>query len=433
MTKYVKSREALPSNLHLWESAPTQTVIAETKTVDFYPTSSIESSDTVSFVIPPMQKYMLDKVEVVTEIRVLTADGGNPEENNSVSTAPDLAAILWRNVDVNISGQSLSQSFDNSYSMFKFWDTVLHNREGTHPILRQKEGFLLDWADSKKDSENTTYYPTQGEAVNKNGKIRADRIKLGRKVCLVSTFNIPLFTQDKLLPPGLEITVNLTKNFSDTILLAASTNTDKVVFDKVILRCTFQRPTEMMLNLIEEKLSHDNAVYHADKKILSFHSISTGAQEFTIDNAFNGTLPYFFIVGIQDRTAFGKSRDKNPYTLYPMKKIQLFLNGQEHFPRPIESTDHDDTYMYDMFLNQSGYTNDGDTTLSHYYSCYPSMSFDLTPDKTQNQHGLNLVKSGTARLTIELPKAAKENTVLMVLTWYERVVEITKDRQVILV
>ena len=245
--------------------------------------------------------------------------------------------------------------------------------------------------------------------------------------------NIPLFTQDKLLPSGLEITVNLTKNFSDTILLAATTNTDKVVFDKVILRCAFQRPTEMMLNLIEEKLSHDNAVYHADKKILSFHSISAGAQEFTIDNVFNGTLPYFFIVGIQDRTAFGKIRDKNPYTLYPMKKIQLFLNGQEHFPRPIESTDHDDTYMYDMFLNQSGYINDGDTTLSHYYSCYPSMSFDLTPDKTQNQHGLNPVKSGTARLTIELPKAAKENTVLMVLAWYEQAVEITKNRQVILV
>ena len=55
------------------------------------------------------------------------------------------------------------------------------------------------------------------------------------------------------------------------------------------------------------------------------------------------------------------------------------------------------------------------------------MSFDLTPDKTQNQHGLNLVKSGTARLTIELPKAAKENTVLMVLAWYEQVVEITKN------
>ena len=86
-----------------------------------------------------------------------------------------------------------------------------------------------------------------------------------------------------------------------------------------------------------------------------------------------------------------------------------------------------------MFLNQSGYINDEDITLSHYYSCYPFMFFDLTPDKTQNQHGLNLVKSGTAQLTIELPKAAKENTVLMVLAWYEQVVEITMDRQVILV
>ena len=136
MTKYVKSREALPSNLHLWESAPTQTVIAETKTVDFYPTSSIESSDTVSFVIPPMQKYMLDKVEVVTEIRVLTADGGNPEENNSVSTAPHLAAILWRNVDVNISGQSLSQSFDNSYSMFKSRLTLTFEKRACKPRAR---------------------------------------------------------------------------------------------------------------------------------------------------------------------------------------------------------------------------------------------------------------------------------------------------------
>ena len=67
-----------------------------------YLMSSIESSDTVSFVIPPMQKYMLDRVEVVTEIRVLTADGGNPEEKNCVSTSPHLAAILWRNVDINV-------------------------------------------------------------------------------------------------------------------------------------------------------------------------------------------------------------------------------------------------------------------------------------------------------------------------------------------
>ena len=84
----------------------------------------------------------------------------------------------------------------------------------------------------------------------------------------------------------------------------------------------------MMLNLIEEKLSHDNAVYHADKKMLSFHSISTGAQKFTIDNVLNGTLPYFFIVGIQDRTAFGKSRDNNPYTIFDEKDSIVFKRSR---------------------------------------------------------------------------------------------------------
>ena len=438
MTKYVKSQEALPSNLHIWDPVPTQTAIMETKTVDFYPTSAIDSSDTISFVIPAMQKYMLDKVELVTELRVLTAAGHNPGPNNPVSTAPHLAAALFRNVDVSIAGVSLTQSFDNSYAMTKFWSDVLHHREGSHPILRRKEGLLLDWVHSKAHSENVEYFPeledeVRPAPVNPNGKERCDRIQQGRTVCLVSEFNVSLFKQDKLLPTGLEIRVSLTKNYSEFILLSAANIADKLVFDNVVLRCSFQKPTDMIINLIEERLAKENAIYHADKTTLSFHSITAGAQEFTIDNLFNGTLPYYFLVGVQDRAAFGRNRTKNPFSLYPMKKVQLFVNGQEHFPKAIEKAEHDSTFMYEMFLNQSGYVNSGDTLLGHYYDCYPAMAFDLTQDKTQNQHGLNLVKSGTARLTIELPHVAPANQVLMVLAWYEQIVEITKDREVLLI
>ncbi len=438
MTKYIKSQEALPSNLHIWDPVPTQTAIMETKTVDFYPTSAIDSSDTISFVIPAMQKYMLDKVELVTELRVLTAAGGNPEPNNAVSTAPHLAAALFRNVDVSVAGVSLTQSFDNSYAMTKFWSDVLHHREGTHPILRRKEGLLLDWVPSKAHSENVVYFPAEVDGVvpppvNGNGKERRDRIQQGRTVCLVSDFNVSLFKQEKLLPAGLEIRVSLTKNYPEFILLSAANSTDKIVLDNIVLRCTFQRPTDMVINLIEERLAKDNAIYHADKTALSFHTITTGAQEFTIDNIFNGTLPYYFLIGVQDRAAFGRDRTKNPFSLHPMKKVQLFVNGQEHFPKPVERSDYDSTFMYEMFLNQSGYINNGDTLLGHHYDCYPAMAFDLTQDKTQNQYGLNLVRSGTARLTIELPDAAAANQVLMVLAWYEQIIEITKDRQILLI
>ncbi len=431
MTKYVKSQEALPANLHLWDPMPTQTAIAETKVMDFYPVSSLDSSDTIDFVIPAMQKYMLDRVEILTEVRVLTAAGAAPAADNPVSVAPHLGAALFRNVDVNIGGVSLVQSFDNSYAMFQFWETVIHNTDGCHEMLWLKEGLKLDSVGSKAGSENVAYFPAgDTAAVNVAGKIRAQRIAEGATVSLISDLNVSLFKQEKLLPPNLEIHVSLTKNYSEFILMSADASTDKVVFDKVTLRCTFQRPIDMVVNLIEERLARDNAIYHADKSVLSTHSISPGAQEFTIDNIFNGILPYCFLIGLQDRRAFGRHRTKNPYSLFPIHKVQLFIDGQEHFPKPVERTENEYAVMYNTFLKQIGYPNNGDTLLHQSYKAYPAMAFDLTADKSQNMSSLNLVQTGTARLTIGINGPAPENRVLMVLAWYEQVIEISADRQV---
>ena len=436
MTKYIKSGEAMPSNLHLWDPNPTQTAIIETKTMDFYPTSAIGSSDVISFTIPPLQSYMLDKVEVLTEIRVQTAGNENPAEFTAVSTIPHLAAGLWRNVEVTIGGSTITQSFDNSYAMFKFWETVIHTPTGSQRLLREKEGLILDNVASKEDSENLIFYPAadgagvRPDAVNTNSTSRADRISQGRTVSLISDLNIPLFNQQKLLPSNLEIQIGLTKNYPGFILMSADASTEKVVFDKVILRCTFQRPSDIVLNLIEERLARENAIYHADRGVLSSHTITEGATEQTIENLFNGTLPYCCLIGVQDRRAFGSTRSKNPLSLYGIHKAQLFVNGAEHFPKPLERSPNEISIMLDAFVKQLGYINNGDMMITDHYKAYPALAFDLTQDRTQNQHSLNLQKSGTVRLTIGLPAAAPANRVLMVLAWYEGLIEISKDRQV---
>ena len=428
--------EALPSSLHIWDPSPTQTAIEETRVMEIYPTSAIESSDTISFIIPALEKYMLDKVDIVTELRVLTNENGNPNAGVNVSTAPHLAAALWRNVNVTIGNVGMCQSFDNSYAMFKFWDTAIHNRSGSHPILADKEGLLLDSVHNKTNSENLVFFPAEANTlpVNANGKIRAEKIQQGRTRMLISPFDIPIFNQDKLLPTNLEIRVSLTKNPSEFILLSAANDTSKVKLDKVSLRCTFQKPAQVVLSLIEERLAKENAIYHADRKIMSLHPITVGATEVVFDNLFSGgRLPYYALIGVQDRAALGADRTKNPFTLRPMKSVQLFVNGREHFPAPVEQTVHDRGMMYNAFLEQSGFMNQGDTLLQHYWDAYPAMAFDLTPDASQNQHSLNLVKSGTARLVIGFEAAADPNQVLMVLAWYEQIMEVSSDRQVHLI
>ena len=343
--------EAMPSNLHLWGSLPTQTAIQEVKKIDFYPVNSIDSSDTIDFVIPKISKLMLDRVEVMTKIRVVLANGTNPAANNDVSTVSDLSGALWRNVDVSIGGVSITQSFDNSYTMTHFWDTVLHNKIANEHLLFKKEGILLDYVTNKAQSEDVTFYPLAVEnvtpaVVNKNARLRADRIALGNTVSIISDLNVSLFKQEKLLPSNLAINVSLTKNYDGFILLSAAAKTEKVVIDKVILQCTFHRPVNVMLNILEERLSKEAATYHADKTVLTFQNISIGDhQGLTFDNFFSGELPYFFLVGVQDRAAYGKSRNKNPFTYHRFNRISLFLDGVEYFPKPVEFKDDEHGIM----------------------------------------------------------------------------------------
>ena len=436
MTKYIKSVEALPSNLHLWETIHTQTGIAETKTIDIFPTTSIEVSDTLTFIIPAMSKLMLQNVQIVSEIRVLTAQDAAPPANHPVSTAPHLAAALYRNVEITAGSTSLVQSFDNAYAMTKFWETTLNTRSGCHPHLHSKEGYWIDTVHTKAASQAVDYFPTEADtkATNGGGLDRAKYIAQGKKVCLVSDLDASLFKQDKLLPSELEIQVSLTKNYSEFILLSADNHTDKVKFDKVVLRCTYQRPQDHVLNVIEQKLAKQNAIYHTDKSVLSFHSIPEGAVDLTVSSIFGSTLPHTFLVGIQDRKSFGKTRSLNPFTLHPMKSFQVYVDGNEHFPRAVERIgDNDYTYFWEAFLNQSGYVNEGDNLLEHYYSAYCAMIVDLTADRSQNQKALNLQKSGTVRLQIEFPEACPADRVLMILAWYDEVIEITKDRQILIV
>ena len=138
----------------------------------------------------------------------------------------------------------------------------------------------------------------------------------------------------------------------------------------------------------------------------------------------------FFIVGVQNRNVFARDRTKNPFSLYKFNSIQMYLNGQEHFPKTIKRTDNDYSEMYNTFLYESGRLNEGDTVLNSYYQVYQAMCFDLTQDHSQNQHGVNLIKSGTVNLTIGFENAAAANLVLMVLAYYEQIIEISKDHEI---
>ncbi|MCP4489751.1 MAG: hypothetical protein GY820_20910, partial [Gammaproteobacteria bacterium] len=207
---------------------------------------------------------------------------------------------------------------------------------------------------------------------NKSALTRNKMIKQGQSVTLISDLNCSLFKTGKLLPSNMDVRVSLTKNYDGYVLLEAATGTHKIKFDKCYLRVTMQQPTDLCLNLMEEKLLKNPAVYQAEEGKVSFHSIPAGNELVTINNLFpQGNLPIMFTFGVQDRSAFGNARNKNPYTFHPMKKVQVYVDGKPYFPSALEGS----TMHFDSFYQTIGYKTTGECMINpSNYAVHPLLA-----------------------------------------------------------
>ncbi len=431
MTKYVNSSEAITSNLMLWDPLHTQTSIVETHVVEVYPQTSIDYSDTVSFLIKASPKLLIQNIEIISQVRVLTNADAAPVDAANVSVISNMANAIWRSVDVVIGEQNILQSFDNSYNIGSWFDVTLNTPSARSPYLLHKEVFLMDEGATKAESETTTIYLAEDNGVrpppaNKSALTRNKIIKQGQSVTLISDLNCSLFKTGKLLPSNMDVRVSLTKNYDGYVLLEAATGTHKIKFDKCYLRVTMQQPTDLCLNLMEEKLLKTPAVYQAEEGKVSFHSIPAGNELVTINNLFpQGNLPIMFTFGVQDRSAFGNARNKNPYTFHPMKKVQVYVDGKPYFPSALEGS----TMHFDSFYQTIGYKTTGECMINpSNYAVHPLLAVDLTADRNANKHHLNLSRSGEVKLDIEFAAAAQDGLILLVYSYYDRIIEINSDR-----
>ena len=188
------------------------------------------------------------------------------------------------------------------------------------------------------------------------------------------------------------------------------------------------QPSDFCLNLMEQKLLKTAAIYQAEEGNISFHSIAAGNEQVTINNLFpQGKLPIMFTFGIQDRSALGNARNKNPYTFHPMKKIQIYIDGKPYFPSALEGT----TMHFDTFYQTIGYKTTGECLIDPTnYAVHPLIAVDLTADRTANKHHLNLSQTGEVKLDIEFDQVAVDGLILLVYSYYDRIIEINSDRSV---
>ena len=417
MSKLIDSEEGMPQELIPFEVRSTQVMIKGVQEVRYLPINSFETSDTVNFEIPAQHNLMIKNIEIVTKFKI----GGDDE--NDVTLVSNPANALWKQVDIILNNKhQLSNPMQQSSNYETFFSTILNVDREREEVLFSNQGFLLDTGSDKTEADKIT---------NTNAVKRGALIEDGKTVTMISDLNCSLLKTPKLLIPGLEFNISLTKNKPEFLLMTKGSDF-KIQIEKVYLNVTYVQPEPFYLQMLEEKLEKTPAVYDGHRTEITIFGIQSGVTKYEFNNIFRGPLPSFIVLCVQDRDAINGDYGKNPYTFHSFKSIQAYINNREYFPDALENSKEDDTLILNHFYKALGYDLKGTCLINRdNFRAHFMVPIVIARDRSIKFHH-NLQETAAFKLEIEFESAVPSNQVLMVYSVYDQIIKIDKDRQVLL-
>ena len=436
MSKYTQSKEALDSHLLLWDIRPTQTSIDEKYEINVYPSTTYEDAygAPIDFVLPNQPNGCLYDIDIVTTWQVKKGAETLKDKDN-VSIVNNFSNAIWSFVDVQVGNRvNIMQSMEQAYAYQTFFNTVLNSTSNRADYLYEVETFVMDTGQTKPETECVVFFDEDATKIqNKGAETRAKRIRLSREITSKTKLHTPLLNHSKVLPTNMSIKVTLTKNKNKFLLLSDAT--DHVVNIKnVHLICTYLRPREVVLNLLEERLKQSPALYDVEFPQIAMRSIPKDAKQYTLYDFFPSKLPkaaFFTLVAASDLSG---GYTANPFTFHRMTSFQMYIDNRELFNFPIKFVDTqkdslDFTQAYIQLYKALGLDRSDDCLInSSNFSVNYMIGAVLTADRSHLNH-LNLQKTADVRLEIEFENQTEEPMILITYALYDKLYSIDKNRQ----
>ena len=413
MSKFIDSEEGMPQELIPFAAKSTQVMIKGVQEIKYLPINSFEKSDTVNFEIPAQNNLLIKNIEIVTRFKI----GGT----GKATLVANPANALWKQIDIVLNNKyQMSNPMQQSSNYETFFSTILNVDQEREEVLFSNQGFLLDVGSDKEEADKLT---------NASAVKRAKLIEGGKSVTMISDLNCSLLKTPKLLIPGLEFNISLTKNRPEFLLMSEAKDFTLDI-ERVYLNVTFVQPAEIYLSMLEEKLEKTPAIYDGHRTEISLFGIQSGVTKYQFNNIFRGTLPSFMVLCVQDRDAINGDYGKNPYTFHPFKSIQVFVNNREYFSDPLETSKDDNTLMLNHFYKALGYDLKGTCLINRdNFRAHFMIPIALSRDRSIKFHH-SLQETADFKVDIEFEEQIPQNKVLVVYSVFDQIIKIDKERNI---
>lgn len=246
---------------------------------------------------------------------LLAADNGKMGLTNLPGSA------MFSSIDIAIDGVPFPE-LSNKYSNYKgYLETVLtYSPENARGHLAAAH-FFMDTA-TKFDTFDTT--------VNEGHVARAKLVNESAKLQISTPLASDFFQLDRLFPPGVKITVTLTKSDDKFFICSGVAKSYKFQIEDMYLSIRHINLTPETIAKHQHEIISKSIVLPYNKTTITTQSFGAGASAMRIVNLVDSTLPKSIIIGFVKATNFHGSFATNPFyfTNCNISSLHLNVNGE---------------------------------------------------------------------------------------------------------
>lgn len=430
-------REAMPSQLSLFDIPPTQTAVENIYFQDVRPVSQITGSSPIEFLLSAqngMDYIDLKRSRLYVKLKIINGENALTDAD-VVGPVNLLLQSLFSEVDVSMQNKPINSS-------------------GAHyPYLSMLNTLLSYGSDAKSSQLSSQLWESDhagdfDDANAKNGKNsgllkRAALTKSSKTIDLEGPIMHELFQMDIFILNQVGISLKLYRTRPEFCLMS-TTATGKnynIKLEEVIFRVCKCKINPAVILSHAKMLEKTTAKYPFKKRLVKMYNLATGLLNASFENMFSGTRPDRLCIAFVSSKAVAGDFTKNPYNFqhFNITQIGLYSDGT-----PVGNTP--------MKLNFNA--ANGDSIVSAYVNLFDNTSkwlfdagngiarkqfseggnvifcFDLEPTFEQGEY-LTLLKQGNVRLEVQFGEALPETVTAIVWAQYSALFEINEARDII--
>lgn len=431
----------MKSELDVFELPPLQTNVTGVEQVVYNPTTSLNNSTSIEFVIPGNDETYKNLSSIYIRLLV-KIDEKQPTNTASdqketlplekVGVVNNLLHSLFRQCTVTLNNVQVSQ--DNDYHYKAFFQTILNygtDAKGTHLATT---GWSLD--ENNLDSLLPTLNPHHGI---RNSWFQTGK-EFNKKVELYGKLHVDLFNQPKFLINNVNLKITLNKEKSDFYMMESSAGTCDINILEANLFIEHIHVNPAILLAHHQMLQKTSAKYPYKRMVLRQYSINSGTSTLSLDNIIMGQKPNILLFAMLSNSSYCGARDKNPYYFkdFGLQQFVLYVDGKQVPSKPIVM-EHNATKgkltsrAYNTLFNATGikhFDKGHQITKKLFDSCYFMLAFDLTADHSYSSVCLNPPTQCCIRAEGTFNTNLTEAITCLVVSEFDAMMEIDKNRTV---